>query len=401
MSLCVEQKVLLSLLRSSLFGEKIQFPSSKAVNWEVVYKESVSQAVGLLAFDAISPYEQELPPNVYESWMQSAYTSMVNNVQVTASQAELVTLLEDLCVPYVILKGLSAAAHYPRPDLRLLGDVDFLIDTADIERVSQALERAGYSKSGEDHICHITFKKPPAYLELHFSIAGIPEGEKGALVESEMATVFDRHQKICVDSDAFFAPCLLQHALIVLLHMQGHMLSEGLGLRHLCDWACFVANTKDDEFWEKLLILLEKIGLLKYTAIITRTASIYLGAPCPDWAIHADDSLCEAVILDIFESGNFGKKDPARAKSGLLISQEGKTGAKDGKFKNLYRALHRASSKRYPIVRRIPLLHPFFDVLHASRYCLLSILGKKPALDAMFENATQRKALYEQLEVFR
>ena len=45
-------------------------------------------------------------------------------------------------------------------------------------------------------------------------------------------------------------PSHFHHGLNLLLHTNQHLLGEGLGLRHLCDWAVFAAGFSDEEFRE-------------------------------------------------------------------------------------------------------------------------------------------------------
>ena len=402
MPLTVEARILLGLVRSQITGEKFMLSTDvEEVDWRAVMHESVHQAIPMLAFDAAAAVENQIPLEVYEHWMQLAYAAMSNNMKVMHSQNELVALLNAHKFNYVILKGLAAAADYPRPELRSLGDVDFLIDPAKQNEIQCCLLEHGYVMSNTDHVCHITFKRPGAYLEMHFQIAGIPLGKKGDWVFAAMKDVLEEARVLVVEGAKFYAADEIRHALILLLHMQGHMLNEGLGIRHLCDWACFINRTSHKAYWEETLLpFLKKLGLYTYASVMTKTASVYLGSICPAWARDVSEDLCAEIMFDIFEGGNFGKKDLVRAKSGLMISQEGKTGTAHGRLRNLYIGLHRASMKRYPIVKKIKALHPLFDVIHAIRYLVLSTVGKKPFLTEMAVRAGNRRALYEKLRVF-
>ena len=402
MSLTIEERLLLDLLRSQITGEKLILPEDlSSVNWKVLMREAAQQAVMLMAFEAISAVSDRVSPEVYERWMQMAYAIVANNAQVAHSQNELVKTLDEHGYSYVILKGLAAASDYPRSDLRMLGDVDFLIDPSKTKEIETLLLSQGFVKNKGEHPCHVVLKKPGAYLEMHFEIAGIPFGEKGDEVREKMRDILVTSRKLSVDGATFSAPDVVRHGLVILLHMQGHMLGEGLGLRHLCDWGTYVHKTGNSTFWtDDLLPFLEKIGLKYYAAVMAKTASIYLGTYCPYWAENIPDSLCSQILGDIFAVGNFGQKDHTRSRSSMMVSQHGKDGTSHNLLYNLYHALHDSTTQLYPIVKRVRILHPFFDCVRIVRYLWLSLMGKRPSVIKLAPIAEERRGIYEQLHIF-
>ena len=402
MALSLEERVLIALVRTQVTGEKLILPvAANKVDWRAVMRESVQQAVALLAYESVSEIYTQLPEDIYEEWTQIAFAVLSNNAQVSFSQDQLVAWLEGRNYPYVILKGLTAAADYLRPDLRTLGDVDFLIDPQNQTEIQLLLESHGYTASDSEHSCHVAFKNGSSILEMHFEIAGIPFGEKGEWVRAVMMNALQTSRTISLDGQAFSALDELRHGLVLLLHMQGHMLGEGVGLRHLCDWACFVQKTVDKAYWKNdFLPFLEKLGLLYYACSMTRTASLYLGIRCPDWADSIPDGLCAAIMDDIFASGNFGKKDRTRARSGMMISQHGREGTGHGKLYNLFHTLHSSTAEVYPSAKNSPVLHCALDITRACRFLYLSLIGKRPSLSKMLPKANERKSLYDQLHIF-
>ena len=183
--------------------------------------------------------------------------------------------------------------------------------------------------------------------------------------------------------------------------MQHHMLGEGLGLRHLCDWSKFVDSTIDQAFWqEKFLPFIEKIGLLTYAKVITKVGAIYLGCKLPDWAKDADDNLCFEVVDDMFKNGNFGKKDKERAMSGTLISEHGKKGTKHGKLYNAFSVVHKSVLRKFPIVKKLVIIYPFLWLYVVGKYLFLTAIGKRPNLTKTILVATERKTIYDKLHVF-
>lgn len=396
-----EQKIILHLSAKSIAKGEIAplcDDDFKDVDWQKIFDEAVAQTVVLATFDALSSYKDKVDKEVFKSWQQMAFTILQSNIAVLNAQYELTNILKD--EPYVILKGSAVAVNYPKPELRSLGDVDFLIDPKRQDELENLFISNGYKKSMGDHPNHIVLYKPNANLEMHFDVAGVPFGVQGEKVNKYLKDTIYNPVKKTQDFSIFNAPEEDKNALILLLHMQHHMLGDGFGIRHLCDWMTFIGEHGNDDFWkEKLIPFLKEIGLFTYTKVITKTASTYLQADCPDWAKDAPTDLAEDIIVDILAGGNFGIKDETRAKSSMLISEQGKGGTKHGALYNLSHAMHRAVL-RQKCVQKFPPLYPIMYVYRSLRFLFLSMIGKRPSLIKMAPEAEKRKAVYDRLELF-
>lgn len=398
-----EERVVLHLLAVSI-GSKLpplSVEDRRNVDWERVMRESIQQSVSPLVFEAASAYEADIPPAIYRHWFSLVYAQLCNTHRVLSSQEYLVDLMKRKNQPCLILKGTSAAVYYPDPEKRCYGDVDFLIDPTQRDAVEKLLEDDGYKRCGIHHICHVVYRRGYEHLEMHFEIAGIPFGKPGERVREYFRGVEHRPLIQTINGAQFPGPHPRDHAMILLLHIQHHMLGDGIGLRHLCDWGAFINRTADEPFWETdVLPLVHEIGLMTYMATMTKTAALYLGTVCPAWAQGADDELCADVVADMYANGNFGRKNDLRSKSGMLIAENGKAGTKHGMVYNLAHILHGAVLLQYPIVRRVPILYPFLYVYKVIRFLVLRVCGKRLSLLARIPYAIQRKNLYRQLKVF-
>lgn len=396
-TLTLEQKVLLELLAGEITGTvRLDETELKTVNWDSVRKEAKAQAVPLMAAEGAAKYKEYIAD--FTPWKGLAAGALTANIRTACHQQALGELMHGR--PYFILKGLAAASYYPKPQERSLGDIDFLIDPAQRAEIEQLLEENGYENRDTDHICHVAFRKESAHLEMHFAIPGIPDGKPGEIVRDFMKAAMAHRTTATFDQWRFPAPEDLHHGLIILLHMQSHMLCEGLGLRHICDWACYVQKTKGEPFWPHLLDLFRRIGLLTYAEAITKTCSLYFHIACPKWAEQIDESLCHALMQDILTGGNFGRKDSLRSKSGMMISDHGKSGTKHGKLVNLFLLVHHTTPARYPIIKKCALLYPFLDGWRILLYLCRTATGKRISITKLAPMAKQRKSIYDRLHVF-
>lgn len=391
-----QQKALLALLQPN---SEFDFSVLSADDWQKVLEESIKQAVILQAFDCTGKCKTHIPQDVYQSWFDLCMKYLLNNSKVLTAQNNLINILNKNDFSYIILKGLSSASFYPDYQKRLLGDVDFLISPEQQVAVEKALIDEGYKKELDEHICHRVFKKKNEHLEMHFEVAGIPYGKAGEFFRNYLLNATQKYEEN--ENPHFKKPSPQTHGVIIFLHTIHHLLGEGLGLRHLYDWAYFVDKTLNYSFWvTDLLPLLEKSGTLYFAKIITRTAHIYLGTACPDWAEDIEDSLCAALIGDIFASGNLGKNDKDRAGSSKMISQNGKSGTNNGKFKNQFLTLKNSMYYLYPFLHKWKILYPFIFIWRIIRYLILMLFGKRPSLIKANAHANERLALYKQFKLY-
>lgn len=389
------QKNLISLLNLECGG---QIPEN--MDFKAVLNEAFKQSVLLMVYDKLNetnaPFLESAP-----KLTELVYSLINKNTRANKAQKELVDLLENEGFEYVILKGEASARYYPNPSLRSLGDVDFLIKPKDKNDIDELLKQNGYTSSLEDHICHVVYKKGKKHLEMHFEVAGIPNGEKGDRVREFLKETVDRPIIRENDYGGFYAPAHRNHAVILLLHMQHHMLSEGIGLRHLLDWGYFVNETAQLPFWEESVNpFLKEIGLFTYACVMTKTCSIFFGTVCPNWAKNTPDDVCEGIMEDILSGGNFGKKDSVRKASGLMVSNRGKDGTKHKKSYYLLKTLTASVHETHPVTQKHKILFPVFFVYKAARHVVLIALGKRISFSKSIPQATKRKQLYDKLHIF-
>ena len=397
-----EEKTLLYLTARSIAKEPFAFvaekPNIDGINWETIAKESLAQTVGAAAFDAASIFRDEIPQEIYAKWKAFALRNIATTQHNLHAHAQLNEIANGRA--FVTLKGFASSSYYPAPHLRAQGDVDFLVKKEDIAEFEKQLIKAGFEKSTQEYESHLVFKNGDTHYEMHFQVAGLPLGTLGEKARAYLSDAVDTAKIIERDGVQIPVPAPEKHGAILLLHSSHHLLGEGLGLRHLCDWAVFVTATKEETFWtESLLPFFKEMGLFVFAKTLTKTASKYLYTACPTWAEDADESLCDALIRDILQSGNFGRKDGARARSGMILSNHGKEGTKRGFFYNAFQKIH-VVTMRVTAVQKCKLLYPFVWGGKTAQYLLRSLTNKRPKVNELWKNAKDRKTVYDRLHIF-
>ena len=391
------QAVLLMLLSKALFGRTIEV---RDIDSDELLNEAKSQAVIQLAYEALD--KSLLSSEAATLWKESASKDIAKNIRVTYNHELMHQWLSEADIPYVILKGCSSAHYYPTPLYRSLGDVDFLVPSEYLEKTGKVLEDHGLKPSDQEHISHIVYRKQGMHLEMHFNLAGTPHGEAGDLVRSYMTDVYEQSSLCKIGNGEAVLPSLFHHGLILLLHTCHHLTGEGIGLRHLCDWAVFENHFSDAEFKGLFEEKLKKIGLWRFAQVLTRISINYLGAEEKAWAV-CEEELAEQLMEDILTGGNFGRKDSNRSMQTLMISDRGKSGVGNVRMlTQLRKSGNNIIYTKWPNARNNKLLLPAGWVYFGGRRVIRELTGKrkKTQISNIVSGASSRRKLYKQLHLY-
>ena len=405
------QSLLLRVIGAALYNKKA--PDVPADKLMPLVEESKAQAVFPLAFSVLdSQLREKLSAEQYAECKDDFLRCVLAGTQNFFEHGELHELMTANEVPYVAMKGLASAMYYPDPSLRATGDVDFLIAKENVSRAGRLLESIGFAvdHGDKDDGIHIAYKRPPLSIwELHRSVNGIPNNKTGELIRAETVRAISTAETTQVDCATCRLPDKLHHGLIMLLHTASHLTSEGVGLRHLCDWSVFASALSDTEFCEIFEKKLKRFGLWRFARALTLLGVRYLGAPKKAWALKAsesrrlDDSTLEGLMDDILKGGNFGTKDMNRYREIKYISDRGdRTVSSAGVVRQGFRSMNHKVRRNHKILGKHKALLPVGYIAEGGKYVGLLLTGKRKSSDTkkMIKEAAERKKLYSSLNLF-
>lgn len=399
-----EQELLLALLSHALFEREIRLPED--ADWNALFREARQQAVLPLVFESV---KEQLPPSVRDALQDWVEEALVNNLLVDYEHVELHETMSGAGIGYVVMKGSASAAYYPKPMLRMMGDVDFLVHAEDAERGGELLRSLGFRETAErDNPIHQAYVRRGedgrcSEWELHWLPNGIPRNETGERIRELLA---DSVETACLhetDNGAYLVPDDFHHGLMILIHTAMHLMHSGVGLRHLCDWAVFASHFSGDAFRALFEEKLREVGLWDFAAALTAISVRYLGCPDARWQGDLPESLTQGLLLDILRGGNFGKKDRERLNEAkLLVNRREGTVRRGAWLRNAASAMNEKSRRLMPSCRKNPLLLPIGWLRVGLRQIGRILRGRSPGLHlkSMVEGAAERSALYEQLRIY-
>lgn len=399
------QNRLLSLLQNSLFNKPItaQAPGT-AEEWKELLHLASRQSVTSLIFKSLNcgSWSSESYQPFSMDLLKTSVIIVLHSERVAEVQANALQILRNAGIGAVVHKGFSVAVNYPDINMRPQGDIDLLVDKVDYDRAVQALIAAGALLFEGEYPYHQVVGYHGVTIEIHCAVARKPLGIAGEYFESFMSTAVRDARQISVEGMTFsiMNPC--HQAVALLMHMQKHMVIQGISLRQLCDWMMFVHKNLDIKTWDSLKPVLDKIGLTKYAQVLTKTCELYLGLPETKWA-KADQSLCAELIMDFLEYREGGRTGIERTAGNPLMEDIGHIhitrrswiGKTYGQFRSL-------AIRKFTICNKFRIFIPFIILYMILRYYVkLTKKSDEISIIGVIKAASRRQKLYDALHFFQ
>ena len=369
---------LLGVIRCALWPDA---PAAYA-NREI-FAEARRHAVTALMAPILSKLSKlSLPADLYKEWQRDALQQVTWYYNCVHYQDSL-----PIDVPYVILKGTSAAKYYPHPELRVLGDIDIMTRREDYDAACTALCANGWAEAlntHDDDVRHREFARGQALVEVHAYFASLNDPAQAKYLDDLIIAHIDQTHVL---------PDLI-NGLVLLEHISQH-LEHGLGLRQIIDWMMFVNACLTDEAWPAFRDMAARCGMERLAVVTTRMCEIYLGLPTRRFAAGVDEALCGRLMDYVLACGNFGSKWTEETDKARRVL----TGSRS--ISSVIRILQRYGLENWPAARRHALLRPFAWLYQAGHYMRKGLLRRNAAsmLSEEFSEARRRKALFDALGV--
>ncbi len=363
-------QVVFEIIKLCLWGNELT-----SIDQEAFY-EMKRHAIAALPTSYLSTLK--LSPDLAIEWKKTVIQQVSFYSAYCLEQSKL-----PITVPYVILKGTSAAKYYPNPEFRTMGDIDIMTRREDFDTACKQLMDNGYTML-KDIYKEAELIKDGIQIDIHRQFASLnnPDHVK-YLDDLIIANINPSHE---------LPDCI--NGLVLIDHINQH-LEEGLGLRQIIDWMMFVDKCLPDEKAPEFLEEAEKIGLDRLAVVCTRMCEIYLGLPSRKWCARAEVKLCEQLMEYVMACGNFGNKKQSDAD----ISE--KALAYASSLKSGFGLLQRQGLINWEAAQKYKILRPFAWIYQLFRYLIRGLNREKAAskIKAEYAAAKRKTAMLNALGV--
>ncbi|MBQ7820757.1 MAG: nucleotidyltransferase family protein [Clostridia bacterium] len=391
------QIYLLSILRRQMgVSDTMPFPKNEQLRRDIV-EESIRQSVCLSLFDSL--YESERDNGVaYRTLKKYADATYKNNIEGYEHHREASALLAKHGIDHAIIKGIASDRFYKKRFIRAIGDVDVIIHPDTLECAGKALVDEGFKlieNTGDHHRAYI---KGACRIELHHTVGSLPvrlQGELDNIIFGKNGIIESADTLRYGDTDIPVASAFF-HGLTLLVHTAGHIQNEGIGLRHLYDWAAFMQSCEDPEgsFGDTPHML----GLMHLARVLTKACE-YIGLTPRTFSQGVPDDTAKALIEDIFAVGNMGAKNTDDRFSSVNRNSEKKA---EGMLPYLVKTLNNHVYTHIPAAKKHKLLLVPGYAYVLVRRLWLRLTGKRARINIgkSYDSAIRRDRLIRSLELY-
>lgn len=333
-TITVVQKQFLELLRAGLWGgcpDVTLFQGE--VNWKAIFKIAREQAVQVLVADGMEALPEHLAPKketIYKVAIRRTTNSLAYKVQKSLIN-RITTLFNEEGIPSILLKGQGVAQNYQKPESRMCGDIDIYVGMDNFHKACEILRREGAEEliHQDEHESHIAFDLDDKTIEVHKK-SDVIRGrklndsfQKWTTIHLDAKLADGTLPKWNNDGTLINIPDPTYNAFYIIHHAVRHMLGEGIGLRHVCDWMIFLHTHQDQIDTEELKAKLAEYKMATAWGQFGALATKYLGFPEEHLLvppINQNESKAELLLQHIFSTGNFGQysKEKRDSKSRYL-----------------------------------------------------------------------------------
>ena len=245
----LEQQYIIDLVSYTLFDTPFDFEKygNKELDYKYIATKIHEQKMEGLVYHAMSMLKinNNLFTHLHSRYMSILYTC----VQQENEYQELVKLFEANNIDYVPLKGTFMKHHYPKMEMRLMGDIDVLIPFRKKKTIHKLLLENNFTTKKTDYISthHIIYQKGTfCTFEMHYNLLDVDC--KGSKIINKIAWENSNNHQFKSEFNIVY----------LLAHYHHHFDNGGSSLKPLIDIGLFLLNENIN--YELLKELLEKTG---------------------------------------------------------------------------------------------------------------------------------------------
>lgn len=253
------EQYLLDLFLASVSKDYIPSNDIEGIDFSKIYKLASLSRVTNCVYYGLLKLDKETLSKISNL---SAFKNecLIYGVKERVQESDIVDIINAFNkenIDMIFFKGYVLKYIYPKLDMRVMGDIDFLVKVEDISRAQKAIESIGFKKDADtDFNVEVGYIRN-SEVELHkkLSVAEIKYFD----------TAFDHKVKF-LDYPNTYTLDTEYHFIYLLSHAHTHMIKGGLGIKYPMDFYLFL-NKYDIDF-KKIKEDLETTNLDKFAKLI-------------------------------------------------------------------------------------------------------------------------------------
>ena len=291
-------------------------------DWWTLYHLAQRQGVTGVLFEKIQTLPKEVaPPKALAmKWMGHALSIEKQTRVIYNRCADFAQRMHEHGLRTLVLKGVAVSQYYPNPWQREFGDLDCYLykDTADgivwegcYEEGNSIAEQAGYTVNRE-HYKHSHINYEGLEVENHQFSLSVKDGKDTKALERMLRGVVEQQGGgVAIGDSQMCCPPADFNALFLTAHAMSHFLYESIKIRHVMDWALFLAKEQDNVHWDTFWQWCDRMHYTRFAQCMNYICVHRLGLQIHAFEVKEDDTikrLSARMLRDIFEGDSLYTK---------------------------------------------------------------------------------------------
>ena len=368
------QTGIITLMKCAVTGEPAQLPDGFSL--EAAEAFAIKQNIVTLVYEGAARCGVPVKDPVMQRLFQRYVRLMIHSEGQMREFDRICKAFTDNGIDHLPLKGCTMKKHYPKPELRYMGDADILIRVEQYDRIQKIVEELGFTRGPENNYeCH--WKNGQLHLELH-----------KALVPSDRSHFcgywgngWDRAK--CL-SGVSYSLSPEDDFLFQFTHFAKHYSNAGIGCRYVLDLWVFLRShpNLNHEYLEQEL---EKLQLLEFYRNVRILISVW-------FENRETDDRPDFMTDFIFSGSSWGN---------WINSQVASAARKKEKHNKLHLFRMKVFPPRdkmvyrYPILKKAAFLLPLCWILRIVHTLLRDPVDRRKGIRVLKEVSNENIAEYK------
>lgn len=276
----MKRELIYDIIRLALSSERvvdyIAFERASAMEWQWVFNMMSMHGLAAFIYDAVEKMPEEIKPpkDIILKFISANMLAQRGYDRLKELAEKISEMLKVNDVKCLLLKGLSLAEYYPRPESRKFLDIDLY--APDAETIVDAAFAAKGVNVDTDFYRHSHIHLNGLLVENHHCLLDVRGRKRLALLDTDLKAMALDHLA-SFDGPGLYFPDVRFSAVFNLHHAMSHFIYEGISFKFLVDWILFFRKEKEAIYSEQMKESLDKHRLLKFAGVMTSVSVHHLG----------------------------------------------------------------------------------------------------------------------------
>lgn len=341
-------KILMNLIKCSIHKENIdvqQYCALSQEEKEQLFQLCSNHSISVIVGDVLGKSKMiEKTPDI-KKLINESFMSVYRYEQSQTEIKKITSILTELKIPYILLKGPRVRKYYPEPWLRTSCDIDILIHEEDLDlAINGLVEKCSYTKQERNYHDVPLVSPNNILLELHFNIK-----ENMDNLDKVLIKVWDYSSPVGKDNCLEYEQSNEFFFFHLLAHTAYHFQHGGCGIRSILD--LYLIHHQMPYNDEKLKILCREAKIETFYEYVIQLSEVWF-----EESSHTP--MTSAMEKYILHGGTYGTKD-----NSIAMDQTRQDGGHAQYIRGRIFMPYGTLKIKYPILERHKYLTPVYQVV--------------------------------------